>query len=464
VHGSDDSDPVRGWQRFSPRRWRLWSLSRPVVVYILAVEAAALATIAGTITLAPVDREDWIYFALLAAASVAHLEASSGIERIREVSSEGSPHNHLQSVWFFAAVLLLPPPLIAALLAVSYSHSWVRVYRRRAVLHRKVFSIATVVLACAAAYAVLAAIYPDPTQPFATSLNGPLGLAAIVAAGALYRLVNYGLVVLVILATNPDRPARSALGHASDQLMIAGAVGLATGFAVVLTTRPWWTPLLIITVLALHTGLLLPQFRDASRMDAKTGLFDPTFWAELASDELDRARRLNGRLGVLLLDLDLFKRINDRHGHLAGDAVLRAVADAIKHSVRGHDMVGRYGGEEFAVVLPGLAVDDVAQTAERIRTAIAALSVTTIDLDGTERTIGGLTASVGAAIFPEHGDDRTTLLLAADAALYEAKDAGRDCVRIAGTAGPPVLPDAPLPHEVPQQVARDLPTARQPQN
>ena len=448
MHDADESDLVRGRQRLSLRHWRLWSLSRPVVVYILAVQAAAVATVAGTITLAPVDREDWIYFGLLVAAAVAHLEASSGMERIREVSSEGSPHNHLQSVWFFAAVLLLPPPLIAALLAVSYTHSWIRVYRRRAVVHRKVFSLATVVLACAAAYAVLAAIYPDLGRPFATALDGPLGLAAVAAAGALYRLVNYGLVVLVILATNPDRPSRKALGHASDQLMIAGAVGLATGFAVVLITRPWWAPLLVITVLALHTGLLLPQFRDASRTDAKTGLFDPTFWSELASDELDRARRLNGRLGVLLLDLDLFKRINDRHGHLAGDAVLRAVADAIKHSVRGHDMVGRYGGEEFAIVLPGLGADDVIHTAERIRTAVAELTVTTIDLDGAERTITGMTVSVGAAIFPEHGVDRTTLLLAADAALYEAKDAGRDCTRISGIPRPR-LPGARNPQELP---------------
>jgi diguanylate cyclase (GGDEF)-like protein len=422
-----------------------------VVSFIVAVEVAALATIAGTITLAPVDREDWLYFALLVVVAIAHLEASSGIERLREVSSEGSPHNHLQSVWFFAAVLLLPPPLIGALLTVSYAYLWIRVYRKRAVLHRKVFSWATVVLACAAAYAVLAAIYPGEGEPFATVLNGPLGLAAIVAAGALYRLVNYGLVVLVILLTNPDRPARKALGHASDQLMIAGAVGLATGFAIVLTTRPWWTPLLIITVLALHTGLLLPQFRDASRTDAKTGLFDPTFWAERAADELDRARRLDGRLGVLLLDLDLFKRINDRHGHLAGDAVLRAVADAIRHSVRGHDMVGRYGGEEFAVVLPGLGRADVAQTAERIREAIASLTVTVIDLDGRQRTIGGLTASVGAAIFPEHGEDKTTLLLAADAALYEAKDAGRDRTRVAGAARPMV--PAPRSHQ-------ELPAAR----
>jgi diguanylate cyclase (GGDEF)-like protein len=453
VHGAELPDPVRGWWRLSPRHWTLWSHPLSVVVFILAVEVAAVATVAGTITLAPVDREDWIFAGLLVFVAVAHLEASSRIERIREVTSEGSPYNHLQSVWFFAAVLLLPPPLIAIVLTVSYGYMWARVYRWQAVAHRKVYTWATVVLGCAAAYAVLAAIYPDHGEPFAIALGGPLGLVAVVAAGALYRLVNYGLVVLVLMLTNPDRPARKALGHASDQLLIAGAIGLATGFAVMLIVRPWWTPMLVITVLALHLGLLLPQFRDASRIDTKTGLFDPTFWAELAADELDRARRLNGRLGVLLLDLDLFKRINDRHGHLAGDAVLRAVADAIRRSVRGHDMVGRYGGEEFAVVLPGLGVADVRHTAERIRISIAELTVIAVDLDGSERTIDGLTASVGGAVYPEHGEDRTTLLLAADAALYEAKAAGRDRTRIAAPPRP-VLPGAPLPQE--------LPSAREP--
>jgi diguanylate cyclase (GGDEF)-like protein len=394
--------------------------------------------IAGTISLTPVTRLDWIWFWLLVLAAVAHLEASRHIERLREISSEGSPHNHLQSVWFFAGVLLLPPPLIAALLVISYGHSWVRVYRRRAVAHRKVFSAATVVLACAAAYAVLAAIYPGTDQSFAVALDGPMALVAVTAAGALYRLVNYGLVVLVLIATNPDRPARKALGHASDQLMIAGAVGLATGIAVVMTTRPWWTPLLIVTVLALHTGLLLPQFRAAPRPDGKTGLFEPTFWADLTNDELDRARRLNGTLGVLLIDLDHFKRVNDGYGHLAGDVVLRAVADAIKHAVRGHDMVGRYGGEEFAVVLPGLKADGVHAAAERVRTAIAALAVSVPDLDGDTRVVRGLTASVGAAVYPDHGTERTSLLLAADAALYDAKTGGRDRTRIAASVRPSV--------------------------
>ncbi len=419
------------------------------------MELGALVAVVGTISLIPVTSRDWLWFGLLALAAIVHLEASRGLERVREVTAEGSPHTHLQSVWFFAALLLLPPPLVAGIVVVSYLHSWLRVYQRRALVHRKAFSAGTVLIALAGAYVVLAAIYPGHTEPFAMTVSGPVGLVAVVAAGFIYWLVNFALVVGVILLTNPDRSGRQALGRASDQLMIAGAIGLGTGLAVVMTSQPWWVPLLIVTVLALHTGLLLPQFRDASRTDAKTGLFEPTFWAELTSDELDRARRLNGTLGVLLLDLDHFKRVNDGYGHLAGDAVLRAVADAIKHAVRGHDMVGRYGGEEFAVVLPGLGGDDVTIAAERIRAAVAALAVAVQDLDGDERVISGLTASVGAATYPDHGADRTTLLLAADAALYDAKASGRDRTRVAGATRQ--VPPARQPDEW-----RNLPAPRAP--
>lgn len=438
-------DEPRSARHISPRRWRLWSLSGPVVAYVLTVDIAAIALMTATVHVVPVTSTHWVWFGLLALAAVVHLEAAQGIERVREVSAEGSPHTHLQSVWLFAGVLMLPPPLLAGLIGISYIHSWVRVYRTRALVYRKVFSAASVVLACAASITVLRAILPDPAVAFAAQLDGPVGLAAVVAAGVLYRLINYSLVVGAIIATNPDRPARQALGNASDQLSIAAAIGLAVAIAVVMLTRPWLTPLLIITVLALHMGLLLPQFRDASRTDSKTRLLDPTFWTQLAGDELDRARRLGGTLGILLLDLDRFKQINDTYGHVAGDAVLRAAADAIRHSVRGYDPICRYGGEEFGVILPGLTPDGVAAAAERIRLAIAGLEVTTHDLSGSARTICGLTASVGAAVFPDHGRDPSTLLLAADAALYEAKAAGRDRTRIALTRSE--LPAARQPVE-----------------
>jgi diguanylate cyclase (GGDEF)-like protein len=401
-----------------------------VVVYTLAVESLAVIAFLSTFSAVSITQKHWLWFVLLVVASTVCLEAASGIERMRELPPEGDIH--LLSVWLFAGVLLLPPPLLCLLVVLGYLHSWVRVYRRaHALAYRKVFSAATIVLGSLAAYWVLHRISPE-TGSFASALEGPAGLLAVVVAGVVYWMINYWLVVVAIVATNPDRPLRASLGPASDQLMLAGAVGMGSAVAVVMIARPWWTPLLIVTVLALHTGLLMPQFREASRSDAKTGLFDAVFWAELVSDELDRASRLDGKLGILLLDLDHFKRVNDAYGHLAGDVVLRAVADAIKHSVRAHDMVGRYGGEEFAILLPGLGVDDVRRTAERVRSAVAELAVTAPDLNGDEQVISGLTSSVGAAVYPAHGTDRTSLLLAVDAALYDAKRAGRDCARVAG--------------------------------
>lgn len=419
-----------GWVRYTPRRWRLWSHARSVVVFVLLVEA--LAVIAGVASVAVVrlTSTDWLWFGLLMLAAVACLEAANRLERMREDIVDGTPYVNLLSVWLFSGVLLLPPPLLCALVVLGYLHSWFRVHRFETAPHRKVFTAATVVLGCLAAYWVLYCIYDGP--PGAAVLDGPRGLLAVIAAGTAYRLVNYGLVVAVILATNLDRPVRNALGPATDQLMLAGAVGLGSGVAVVMTARPWWTPLLIVTVLALHAGLLMPQFRDKSRSDAKTGLLDPMFWAKLVNDELDRARRTHGTVGILLLDLDHFKKVNDGYGHLAGDVVLRAVADAIKRSVRGRDRVGRYGGEEFAIVLPGLGTDDVRLAAERVRAMVAALSVRVFDFDGTERQVTGLTGSVGASVYPMHGLDRTSLLLAADAALYDAKTAGRDRTSVAG--------------------------------
>jgi diguanylate cyclase (GGDEF)-like protein len=424
-----------------PRARSLWKLPRGVLAYVLVIDAAAVVVVATTLTLTPIaDAQLWFW--VLAAGSVIHLEASRRIERLREIAAEGSPHVHLQSVWLFAGLLMLPPPLLAALIAISYTHAWLRVYRRRSLLYRKVFSACTVVLGCTAAWVLLAAALGAPEGTFVRYLDGPRGLLAVVAAGAAYWLVNYALVVGAIVATNPGRPWRAALGSPSDQLIIGAAVGLGTAIAYGLWTGSWLTPVLMITLLALHFGLLLPQFRAASRIDSKTGLVDSTFWREMADKELVRAQRLGSGLGVLLIDLDYFKNVNDRFGHLAGDQVLRAASAALKSQVRSYDLVGRFGGEEFAILLPGAGLAELQQAAERIRLAIRQLIVFTATTLNGNRAIGGLTASVGGAVYPESADELAHLLLAADAALYRAKARGRDQVCI---AQPPHDDDADQP-------------------
>jgi diguanylate cyclase (GGDEF)-like protein len=164
-------------------------------------------------------------------------------------------------------------------------------------------------------------------------------------------------------------------------------------------------------------------------VDSLTGLYlRDTFFRRL-QEEHARARRYDGAYVLLMIDLDGFKGINDREGHLAGDRYLRAAGAAIRSRLRAADLACRYGGDEFCVLLPETDLDGAAPIAERLRAAIADLVV---DLDaGSVRT----TCSIGAAAHPDHaGGDVRALLLRADQALYQAKRAGRDRVAAYGAA------------------------------
>ncbi|NUT45845.1 MAG: diguanylate cyclase [Saccharothrix sp.] len=410
--------------------WSLWRLPRAVLVYVLAVEAIAVVAVVVTASLTPVTGRHWVWFAVLAGAAVVHFEAARGLERVREVAAEGSPYAHPQSIWLFAGVLVLPPPLLTALVAVSYGYGWLRIYRRSP-LHRKVFSAATVLLGCWSAGAILFAAHPDATLPHAAQLTGPVGLGALVAAGVAYWLVNLALVVGAILLSTPTRPGRDVLGPLSQQLVIAASIGLGTGLAVVLVTAPWVMPVLVVTMLGMHLGLLLPVYRAAARVDGKTGALTSVAWTERASAELNRAEATGVPLAVLLLDLDHFSRINNTRGHLAGDHALRAVAAELRRQVRDADLVGRWGGEEFVVLLPGANLAAASQVAERIRTAVRAPLTDVPTTNAVVDDMVRITASLGVAVFPAHGVTVDQLLLAADTALYRAKHNGRDRVETA---------------------------------
>jgi diguanylate cyclase (GGDEF)-like protein len=167
------------------------------------------------------------------------------------------------------------------------------------------------------------------------------------------------------------------------------------------------------------------QLRDQASRDALTGLWNRAGILNILDRELDRRRREHRPLAVVLADLDHFKRVNDTFGHLAGDAVLRQAARRLLGSVRPYDAVGRYGGEEFLIVLPGCDSDSALSLAERLRLGIAAER---IEANGA---LIQVTVSLGAAISEgEPEPDAVALLRAADAALYEAKRAGRNRVQL----------------------------------
>jgi diguanylate cyclase (GGDEF)-like protein len=189
---------------------------------------------------------------------------------------------------------------------------------------------------------------------------------------------------------------------------------------------------LLLESVAEQLGLALVnlQLRETLRMqslrDPLTGLYNRRYLDESLQREVLRCQRRGLPLAVLMLDVDHFKAFNDHHGHAAGDALLAAIGHTLQTSTRSEDLVCRYGGEEFTVVLVETGADDAARRAEEIRAAIAGTTVQHL-----KQSLGPCTASIGMAMLPADGLTPLELLGAADAALYRAKAQGRDRIAAA---------------------------------
>ncbi|HEV2423349.1 MAG TPA: diguanylate cyclase [Terriglobia bacterium] len=163
--------------------------------------------------------------------------------------------------------------------------------------------------------------------------------------------------------------------------------------------------------------------REEAIRDPLTGLFNRRYLEEVLGRELRRARHGDQHLSVLMLDLDHFKNFNDLHGHAAGDAVLKEVGMLLDSHTRREDVVCRYGGEEFVLILPGAPLSVSLRRADDLRQAVRECSP-----EWQGKALGSLTVSTGIACCPEHGTTPEELLGAADQAMYRAKREGRDCV------------------------------------
>jgi diguanylate cyclase (GGDEF)-like protein len=174
---------------------------------------------------------------------------------------------------------------------------------------------------------------------------------------------------------------------------------------------------------------LARRFRAESTIDPLTGLYNRRHLESALQRELRRAQRERQSVGIILLDLDRFKSLNDRFGHVAADTALQAVAKLLRSRLRAYDAACRYGGEEIVIILPGSRSADTVALAEQLRAAIEQL---VIEHRGTR--LSQITASFGVSSYPEDAVDPRLLLEAADAALYVAKAAGRNRVSVAPRA------------------------------
>jgi diguanylate cyclase (GGDEF)-like protein len=166
------------------------------------------------------------------------------------------------------------------------------------------------------------------------------------------------------------------------------------------------------------------ELERLSITDSLTKLYNRRYLLDRLAREIERSRRHKRSFGVLLVDVDNFKRYNDAYGHLAGDEVLTRIASLLQESTRQVDCVARYGGEEFVAVLAETDMTGAEEVCDRIRTRLASSA-----FHGAK-----ITLSIGVAVFPTHGETPESLTAAADAAMYEAKRAGRDQVGLAASA------------------------------
>jgi diguanylate cyclase (GGDEF)-like protein len=184
---------------------------------------------------------------------------------------------------------------------------------------------------------------------------------------------------------------------------------------------------------------LQEKLRNQSIRDPLTGLFNRRYLEESLELECSRAERSELPIGMVMLDVDHFKRFNDTFGHDAGDIVLKHIGEILKRSVRQGDVACRFGGEEFVVVLPGTGVAEAFEVAERVRQSVQKLEVVY-----RNQALGRITVSLGVATYPAAGQAPAELIEAADQALYAAKNAGRDRIDLFG-ANEPVEPQVALP-------------------
>ena len=393
---------------------------------MLAVVAADLAwatLLASRFTIGAGDLE---LFAALLACGAATVELS---RRGRESSAS---MKDVYAVWELPVAIHLPLLYALAIPAIRLALTQWRV--GRVPLQRRAFSAAATGLAYGCASLAFHAVLP-PGVRLDDYLDGhaAMWLAAAVCCALTQWTVSQVLAGVAVKAADPAARlrdtllARESLHNDATELCAAILVALAVQVS----------PLTLVVAFPLGT-LLQRSYRHAqllsdARSDAKTGLLNAAAWEAEAAAEVARAVRSGGPLAVAVLDLDRFKVINDTYGHLVGDRVLKQIAGTMTEVLRDYDLAGRFGGEEFVMLLPQTRAVDALRIAERVRAHIAELPLYASGEDGAERV--PVTASIGVAAL-DAGSRRELpeLLAAADAALYRAKESGRDQVQMISTS------------------------------
>jgi len=417
-----------------PWHCRLFDEPFPLIAYVLSVLACYLALAGVEAERTPVTTGNITLFVGLMCCGAFCVEAT------RRLGQPSGVWRDLLSAWWLPVALLLPPIYALMAPAILGLLFYVRVDRRAA--YRRVFSIAALGLAGACASFLFRALVPVVWSgaaahdaaghgqvtawltypgPNAWLMRPQIAAVAVVCAIA-FGVLNTCLVAVAAWRADPDTRLVDMLWDRERMLLdvTETCVGILVTIACALSAL--LIAVALPPVLLLQRSLLHAQLKAQARTDPKTGVLNAGAWQGEAALAIARAQRRGEQLAVLLADVDHFKKVNDTHGHLTGDAVLKTLAQEIRQQVRESDLVGRFGGEEFVILLAGTTAEEACRVAERIRRGAGVVKVLTAD------TIVGVTVSIGIAALGSHGTDLFELLAASDLALYRAKNTGRDRV------------------------------------
>jgi diguanylate cyclase (GGDEF)-like protein len=413
--------PTAGRWGARVRGWPLWELPRWLTGFVLAVTAGYLAALAVAAAHTTVRVHDIALFALLLGFGAASIELT------RRSGEPAGLIMDVYGVWQLPIALLLPPAyaLIAPVSKLALSQ-W---RTRQTVLHRRILTTAAVGLA----YGAASWAFHTATTRFPGLTPGPgyhwLAWIAVAALCGLLRwVINAALVLTAVKGS--DRSARVRDLQLSREPLYNDLAELCIALtaAVVIADNWFLLALFLPAVTLLQRSQRHAQLKNASRIDAKTGLLNAVTWHREAHVALSRAARTRTPLAVAMLDIDHFKHVNDTHGHLAGDAVLAALSATLRGLLRDYDITGRFGGEEFVVLLPHTDALTAAQIAERLRAKLAEISVAAGNHSNGSPVALQVTVSIGVATLTTARRDLDDLIAAADTALYRAKQQGRNQV------------------------------------
>jgi diguanylate cyclase (GGDEF)-like protein len=360
---------------------------------------------------------DWINFLLLATLAT-----------VTQLLKSEAPYfqvYHPSLVFFFAGLLILQPAGFVSLVVIAHVAEWIKIR-----------------------YVSQQGLREWYLQPFNMGMHIVVGALARLlyleinpnyeVIGTIYALIGAGVVACVYVALNHLMVGEVVVltrGISWRETGVLDIENLATDFvlamfgfvsATLMTLNAWLILPAIAPLYLINRSLSIPELKHRAESDPKTGLWNGRYFIQSLEQELSRSIRYNRPLTVVLADLDYLRVINNTYGHLAGDAVLKGVAEILHNYFRDYDVVARFGGEEFAILLPETEPENALSRIETVRVAIEKTALEAPEADATLN----ITMSFGLAGIDREKPTAFEIIHCADKAMYAAKYAGRNQLRI----------------------------------